>query len=274
MSNLCIIPASAIADTRLEHRDIRVLCAIGKFTDGGGEGAWASARTLSEAAGISRSYFFVSARRLLELGYIRRAIRQGRTSVYAVVLQSKTVGQLRRNPSRHTRTGSAKGLDPNATTRPNIAGRDPSKHAWTRTSPGTFPLTPTEVSGAGGGLGAGAPTPTPQASRIDTQPTLLAETLKAVAAVGGDLPPAENPQDFAPRTTGRRVPAPEGKAPEYLAVTAEPSPVDWRAMLEEAAGPRRTYMLPPNATATTTESIALGPEAVVTPEPTLAGAVT
>lgn len=96
MSDLCIIPKLALADERLTSADIRVLCAIGIHTDGAGEGAWANARTFSAEGGISRSQFFVSAKRLLELGYIRRASRQGRSSVYRIVLDHKSVGVIRR----------------------------------------------------------------------------------------------------------------------------------------------------------------------------------
>lgn len=106
MSDLCIIPCKAVADERLTHCDIRVLCAIGKHTDKGGQNSWASARTFAREAAINRSQFFISAKRLLELGYIRRRERVGRTSVYSIVLESKTLGVQRRLTRPVKRDGS------------------------------------------------------------------------------------------------------------------------------------------------------------------------
>ena len=75
MPNLCIIPFRALKDERIANADLRILLAIGAHTDRHGAGVWASAKTLSSEALLSRSQFFVSAARLEEYGYITRTER-------------------------------------------------------------------------------------------------------------------------------------------------------------------------------------------------------
>ena len=75
MPNLCIIPFRALRDERIANADLRILLAIGAHTDRHGAGVWASAKTLSSEALLSRSQFFVSAARLEKFGYITRTER-------------------------------------------------------------------------------------------------------------------------------------------------------------------------------------------------------
>jgi len=77
--NLCIIPFRALKDERIANADLRILLAIGAHTDRHGAGVWASAKTLSSEALLSRSQFFVSAARLEEYGYITRTERYSAT---------------------------------------------------------------------------------------------------------------------------------------------------------------------------------------------------
>ena len=91
MSNLSIIPARALKDRSLLSGDIRVLCAIGSHTSRAGAGCWASSRTLTDEAGVSRSGFFAAVQRLLKAGLIRRVSRkkEGKTSVYSIVFDER-----------------------------------------------------------------------------------------------------------------------------------------------------------------------------------------
>lgn len=90
MPNLCIFPARALEDPSLSGSDIRVLAAIGKFTDRAGSGCWASSKTLATVAGVSRSSFFASTERLLTAGLILRESRkhEGKQSEYSIVFDT------------------------------------------------------------------------------------------------------------------------------------------------------------------------------------------
>jgi hypothetical protein len=107
MSELSIVPARAVGDRRLTHADFRVLSAIGTHTGRNGEGAWASGKTTAAEATVTRSQFFVSAKKLLELGYVHRKSRHGRTSMYAIELDPRGIAARYRNwrPVRKCGTG-------------------------------------------------------------------------------------------------------------------------------------------------------------------------
>ena len=53
MPNLSIIPAHAVRDERLTDTQIRVLCAIGTFTNKLGGNVWASVPTLAKQSSLS-----------------------------------------------------------------------------------------------------------------------------------------------------------------------------------------------------------------------------
>jgi hypothetical protein len=97
MPNLCIIPQRAVTDRTLLDSDVRLLCAIGTHTNPRGENCFAGAVLLSEEAGISRSTFFVAAKRLIEKGYVRKTRRKrpngsDTSSVYDIILDQPEVG--------------------------------------------------------------------------------------------------------------------------------------------------------------------------------------
>jgi hypothetical protein len=93
MPNLCIFPARALEDDRITDADLRVLAAIGIYTDRDGAGCFANASTLFKRARVSRSTFFAATKRLLEAGLIERTSGQlrGRSSDYSVCLDSRRV---------------------------------------------------------------------------------------------------------------------------------------------------------------------------------------
>lgn len=96
MPNLCIIPARALQHPELTGTDIRVLCAIGLHTDRAGAGCWASSKTLCEEAGVSRNHFFISTKRLLAAGLVRRTSGQdsGGTSTYSIILDDEASPEI------------------------------------------------------------------------------------------------------------------------------------------------------------------------------------
>lgn len=87
MPTLAIIPAAAVSDPRLTDRDIRVLCAIGTFTNRLGGNVWASIETLAIAANLSTRTVQRAIQTLAEAQYLRRIDRPGTTALLEVVLQ-------------------------------------------------------------------------------------------------------------------------------------------------------------------------------------------
>lgn len=88
MPHLSIIPANAVADGDLTDTQVRVLCAIGTFTNRLGGNVWASVNTLAKACSLSPRTVQRALPKLLERGYLRALIRPGRTNLYEVVLDS------------------------------------------------------------------------------------------------------------------------------------------------------------------------------------------
>jgi hypothetical protein len=86
MPVLSIIPAAAVADPSVTDTQLRVLCAIGTFTNRLGGNVWASVPTLAKACQLSVRTIQRAVPALIAAGYLRRMERPGRTPIYEVVL--------------------------------------------------------------------------------------------------------------------------------------------------------------------------------------------
>ena len=93
MPALSIIPAKAVGDTRLTDANLRVLCAIGIHSSKLGGQVWASIATLAEESGLEERSVQRAIKVLLELGYIRREERAGRTHLIDVLLDLPQEGR-------------------------------------------------------------------------------------------------------------------------------------------------------------------------------------
>ena len=92
MSYLCIIPAAAVADPDLTDTQVRVLCAIGTFTNRLGGNVWASVDTLAKSCNLNPRTVQRAVPVLIDRGYLRGVPRVGRTTLYEVVLQPPEKG--------------------------------------------------------------------------------------------------------------------------------------------------------------------------------------
>jgi hypothetical protein len=92
MSYLCIIPASAVADPDLTDTQVRVLCAIGTFTNRLGGNVWASVKTLAAGSNLSERTVQRCLPALIDKGYLRMETRVGRTNLYEIVLDRAPEG--------------------------------------------------------------------------------------------------------------------------------------------------------------------------------------
>jgi len=86
MSSLSILPAAAVADERLTDAQVRVLCAIGTYTNKLGGNVWASVQTLAKSCNLNPRTVQRALPVLLEHGYLRVQERPGRTNLYGIVL--------------------------------------------------------------------------------------------------------------------------------------------------------------------------------------------
>lgn len=91
MPLLSIIPAAAVADARLTDSQVRVLCAMGTFSNKLGGNVWASVSTLAKGANLSTRTIQRALPTLIDAGYLRVVERPGRTNLYEIVLDSKGV---------------------------------------------------------------------------------------------------------------------------------------------------------------------------------------
>ena len=92
MSYLCIIPASAVADPDLTDTQVRVLAAIGTFTNRLGGNVWASVSTLAKQCNLNPRSVQRALPVLIAHGYLKHMPRTGRTTIYEVVLQGQSKG--------------------------------------------------------------------------------------------------------------------------------------------------------------------------------------
>jgi hypothetical protein len=74
-SRLCIIPARALQDEAMTPTELRVLCAIGRFTSEDGTGVWAAAQTLADVANVHVAHLRRAVNALVERGYVARQYR-------------------------------------------------------------------------------------------------------------------------------------------------------------------------------------------------------
>lgn len=105
MSNLCIIPAAAVADHDLSDTQVRVLCAIGTFTNRLGGNVWASVKALASSSNLSERTVQRCLPALMDRGYLRMEPRVGRTNLYEIVLDRAPEGVTRESPGGDTADG-------------------------------------------------------------------------------------------------------------------------------------------------------------------------
>jgi len=92
MPMLSIIPAKAVADPMVTDTQVRVLCAIGTYTNRLGGNVWASVNTLAKSCNLSPRTIQRALPALLSAGYLRVVVRPGRTNLYEVVLDGPPSG--------------------------------------------------------------------------------------------------------------------------------------------------------------------------------------
>lgn len=92
MPHLAIIPAAAVADTELNDAHLRVLCAMGTFTNRLGGNVWASVETMATACGLSPRTVQRAIPQLVAKGYLRQTVRPGRTTLYDILLDQGVTG--------------------------------------------------------------------------------------------------------------------------------------------------------------------------------------
>ena len=90
MPNLSIIPAHAVADSELSDTQVRVLCAIGTFSNRLGGNVWASVQTMAKGCALSSRTVQRAIPTLIERGYLHSVERPGRTTVYEIALEPLT----------------------------------------------------------------------------------------------------------------------------------------------------------------------------------------
>lgn len=93
MPLLSIIPAAAVADPELTDTQVRVLCAIGTFTNRLGGNVWASVQTMAKACNLSTRTVQRALPVLIARGYLRHTERAGKTTLYEVVLELPQTAQ-------------------------------------------------------------------------------------------------------------------------------------------------------------------------------------
>ena len=91
MPALSIIPASAVADSELTDTQLRVLCAIGTFSNRLGGNVWASVQTMAKGCALSTRTVQRALPKLVERGYLRAVERPGRTNIYEIALEPPTL---------------------------------------------------------------------------------------------------------------------------------------------------------------------------------------
>ncbi len=88
---LSIIPSSAVFDDRISNAELRVLCALGAYTNRQGY-CWPATTSIAKDLGISTRQVRTCLRRLEHCGYLKTDPKPGQRSTYRVVKETSDPG--------------------------------------------------------------------------------------------------------------------------------------------------------------------------------------
>ena len=96
-----------LSDKRLGKRELKVLIAIAAHKDHDTNECWPSRTRLSELTGILEVNISTSTSKLVELGYLKKRIRNGRSNIYQVLQPEADLKQVSKEipSSSHFETG-------------------------------------------------------------------------------------------------------------------------------------------------------------------------
>ena len=83
-----------LSDNRLGKRELKVLIAIAAHKDHDTNECWPSRTRLSELTGIHKVNISTSTSKLVELGYLKKKIRKGRSNIYQVLQPEDNLKQV------------------------------------------------------------------------------------------------------------------------------------------------------------------------------------
>ena len=83
-----------LSDNRLGKRELKVLIAIAAHKDHDTNECWPSRTRLSELTGIHKVNISTSTSKLVELGYLKKRIRNGRSNIYQVLQPEADLKQV------------------------------------------------------------------------------------------------------------------------------------------------------------------------------------
>ena len=83
-----------LSDNRLGKRELKVLIAIAAHKDHDTNECWPSRTRLSELTGIHKVNISTSTSKLVELGYLKKKVRKGRSNIYQVLQPEANLKQV------------------------------------------------------------------------------------------------------------------------------------------------------------------------------------
>ena len=83
-----------LSDKRLGKRELKVLIAIAAHKDHDTNECWPSRTRLSELTGIHKVNISTSTSKLVELGYLKKKVRKGRSNIYQVLQPEANLKQV------------------------------------------------------------------------------------------------------------------------------------------------------------------------------------
>ena len=83
-----------LSDKRLGKRELKVLIAIAAHKDQDTNECWPSRTRLSELTGILEVNISTSTSKLVELGYLKKKVRKGRSNIYQVLQPEADLKQV------------------------------------------------------------------------------------------------------------------------------------------------------------------------------------
>ena len=89
--HLSIIPSTAVFDERISNAELRVLCALGAYTNRQGY-CWPATTSIAKGLGISTRQVRTCLRRLERFGYLETDPKPGQRSTYRVVRELSDPG--------------------------------------------------------------------------------------------------------------------------------------------------------------------------------------
>ena len=121
-----------LSDKRLGKRELKVLIAIAAHKDQDTNECWPSRSRLSELTGILEVNISTSTSKLVELGYLKKKVRKGRSNIYQVLQPEANLKQVSKEIPRSSHFETGQGIKTDTHNKPVTDQEQTKAEKWSQ----------------------------------------------------------------------------------------------------------------------------------------------